>query len=163
MRPARLLINVHQIYHVQVEDATCYHTPLPAGEEGKVIERHYVRELQVLKRSGRRSKPRHIGYQSDMPPRHKAPAVQSDGHWVERVLRPISAMMPVRSNYILKQSGPDDKTSGEGYRTTTSAVRQYCAEGHFCGGALRRVLKKPPTEALLRQSSEQKCEPERFV
>ncbi len=51
---------------VQVEDGNfVINTPLPAGEEGKVIEWHYVRERSEEEWAS--LKPRHIKYQSDTP------------------------------------------------------------------------------------------------
>lgn len=62
---------------VQVEDGNfVISTPLPAGEEGKVIEWHYVRERSEEEWAS--LKPRHIKYQSDMRVWHlKRSVVQS--------------------------------------------------------------------------------------
>ncbi|MGK7407240.1 invasin, partial [Salmonella enterica] len=72
---------------VQVEDGNfVVSTPLPAGEEGKVIEWHYVRERSEEEWAS--LKPRNIKYQSDTPGlAFKAlGGRERDGHWVERVL-----------------------------------------------------------------------------
>ncbi|SQI24774.1 invasin [Salmonella enterica subsp. arizonae] len=89
----------------QVEDGNfVISTPLPAGEEGKVIEWHYVRERSEEEWAS--LKPRNIKYQSDTPGlSFKAlGGTERDGHWVERVLVTHVAMMPARLNCILKQA-----------------------------------------------------------
>lgn len=95
---------------VQVEDGNfVISTPLPAGEEGKVIEWHYVRERSEEEWAS--LKPRHIKYQSDMPGlAFKAlGGTERDGHWVERVLVTHIGDDARSLKLHIEASGPDDK------------------------------------------------------
>lgn len=95
---------------VQVEDGNfVISTPLPAGEEGKVIEWHYVRERSEEEWAS--LKPRHIKYQSDMPGlAFKAlGGTERDGHWVERVLVTHIGDDTRSLKLHIEASGPDDK------------------------------------------------------
>ncbi|EGK3004320.1 peptide ABC transporter substrate-binding protein [Salmonella enterica subsp. enterica serovar Kentucky] len=95
---------------VQVEDGNfVISTPLPAGEEGKVIEWHYVRERSEEEWTS--LKPRHIKYQSDMPGlAFKAlGGTERDGHWVERVLVTHIGDDARSLKLHIEASGPDDK------------------------------------------------------
>ncbi|EJK2667129.1 inverse autotransporter beta domain-containing protein [Salmonella enterica] len=95
---------------VQVEDGNfVISTPLPAGEEGKVIEWHYVRERSEEEWAS--LKPRNIKYQSDMPGlAFKAlGGTERDGHWVERVLVTHIGDDARSLKLHIEASGPDDK------------------------------------------------------
>lgn len=95
---------------VQVEDGNfVVSTPLPAGEEGKVIEWHYVRERSEEEWAS--LKPRNIKYQSDTPGlAFKAlGGTERDGHWVERVLVTHIGDDARSLKLHIEASGPDDK------------------------------------------------------
>lgn len=95
---------------VQVEDGNfVISTPLPDGEEGKVIEWHYVRERSEEEWAS--LKPRNIKYQSDTPGlAFKAlGGTERDGHWVERVLVTHIGDDARSLKLHIEASGPDDK------------------------------------------------------
>ncbi len=131
-------------------------------EKRKVIEWHYVRERSEEEWAS--LKPRHIKYQSDMPGlAFKAlGGTERDGHWVERVLVTHIGDDARSLKLHIEASGPDDKHPVKGTVLLQAQSDSIAQKVTSVEVLLRRVLKKP-TEALLRQSSEQKCEPERFV
>ncbi|ENF7679045.1 inverse autotransporter beta domain-containing protein [Salmonella enterica] len=84
-------------------------TPLPAGEEGKIIEWHYVRERS--KEEWASLKPRNIKYQSDTPGLtfKSLGGAERDGHWVERVLVTHIGNDARSLKLHIAASGPDEK------------------------------------------------------
>lgn len=109
-------------------------------------------------------KPRNIKYQSDTPGlAFKAlGGTERDGHWVERVLVTHIGDDARSLKLHIEVSGPDDKHPVKGIVLLQAQSDSIAQKVTSVEVLLRRVLKKP-TEALLRQSSERKCEPERFV
>lgn len=91
------------------DEAFIINTPLAAGEEGHIVEWHYLRERS--KEEWMSLRPRNVEYSTDTPglALKSLGGVEKDGHWVERVRVNYSGKGRELLTFTVSAAGPDGK------------------------------------------------------